>query len=96
MYDIYLCMKIIITESQSTWLLRRHEKIKKSVFKALTVVDPDDYNLDEYIDEICWQVIDSFGVEQHFEKMGAIREVMDFVKEKYSPFLGQYYYEMKN
>jgi hypothetical protein len=45
-------MKIIITEEQSLFLRRRTEEIKDLVKSALNNVDPEEYNIDNYVTEI--------------------------------------------
>lgn len=89
-------MKIIISESQNKWLLRRIGMIENSVKTAMKIVDPNDYSLNDYIDEICWQVVDDFRNEPADESVGVIDEIMSYVKHKYYDFLVQYYFEMSN
>ena len=89
-------MKIIISEGQNRWLLRRIGIIENSVRIAIKTVDPNDYSLTDYIDEICWQVSDDFRIEPAPETVGTIEDIHNFVKYKYYDILRQYYYEMSN
>ena len=72
-------MKILITETQKTWLLRRLGEIDDYVDLSLRRVDPHDYTFHDYIEEIAWQVADEYGNL----KKDDIETILDYVREKY-------------
>ncbi len=82
-------MKIIITEEQSLFLRRRTEEIKDLVKSALNNVDPDEYNIDDYVTEIVWQVID------HYEDIneGHMEVLYSYVRKEYTKDIIKYYYQ---
>ena len=89
-------MKYIITERQfkllnegiSPFILRRVEDIDNFVNDAITETDPDDYNLDEYVDEIVYTVVDKFGQNISPEK---VNELEEYILKKYSNEIEEYY-----
>ena len=81
-------MKYIITESQSSFLKRRLNQIGELVSIALKEVDPKEYNYHDYVEEIAWQVADSYRSE--FGE-GNLEEMLDFVREKYWKIIENYY-----
>jgi hypothetical protein len=85
-------MKYIITESQSSFLKRRLHQIDKLVSIAMTQVCPEDYNYHDYVEEIAWQVADSYRSE--FGE-GNLEEMLDFVREKYWKIIEDYYLSKK-
>jgi hypothetical protein len=85
-------MKYIITESQSSFLKRRLHKIDELVSIAMTQVLPEDYNYHDYVEEIAWQVADSYRSE--FGE-GNLEEMLDFVREKYWKIIEDYYLSKK-
>lgn len=85
-------MKIIITETQELWILRRLGIIKKIVDDTLVSIDPNDYTSAEYIDEIRREVI--FNPEFHpFFHDGGIKKISNFVMDNYSDYIKEYYNE---
>ena len=82
-------MKIIITEEQSLFLRRRTEEIKDLVKSALNNVDPEGYNIDEYVTEIVWQVMD------HYEDIngGRMEVLYSYVRKEYTKDIIKYYYQ---
>jgi hypothetical protein len=52
---------------------------------ALDRVDPREYILYDYIEEIAWHVADSF--ESNFDAS----EILDFIKNNYRDKIAQYY-----
>jgi len=85
-------MKYIITESQSSFLKRRLHQIDELVSIAMTQVWPEDYNYHDYVEEIAWQVADSYRSE--FGE-GNLEEMLDFVREKYWKIIEDYYLSKK-
>jgi len=85
-------MKIIITESQSSFLKRRLHKIDELVSAAMKQVDTEDYNYHDYVEEIAWQVADSYRSE--FGE-GNLEEMLDFVRENYWKIIQDYYLSKK-
>jgi len=81
-------MKYIITESQSLFLKRRLNQIDELVSTAMKQVSPEDYNYHDYVEEIAWQVADSYRSE--FGE-GNLEEILDFVREKYWKIIEDYY-----
>jgi hypothetical protein len=81
-------MKIIITESQNLFLRRRLNQIDELVSIAMKQVNPEDYNYHDYVEEIAWQVADSYRSE--FGE-GNLEETLDFVREKYWKIIEDYY-----
>jgi len=81
-------MKYIITESQSLFLKRRLNQIDELVSIAMKQVRPEDYNYHDYVEEIAWQVADSYRSE--FGE-GNLEEILDFVREKYWKIIEDYY-----
>jgi hypothetical protein len=81
-------MKYIITESQSLFLKRRLNQIDELVSIAMKQVRPEDYNYHDYVEEIAWQVADSYRSE--FGE-GNLEEMLDFVREKYWKIIEDYY-----
>ena len=81
-------MKIIITESQSSFLKRRLHKIDELVSAVMKQVDTEEYNYHDYVEEIAWQVADSYRSE--FGE-GNLEEMLDFVREKYWKIIEDYY-----
>jgi len=81
-------MKYIITESQSLFLIRRLNQIDELVSIAMKQVNPEDYNYHDYVEEIAWQVADSYRSE--FGE-GNLEETLDFVREKYWKIIEDYY-----
>jgi hypothetical protein len=51
-------------------------------------VSPEDYNYHDYVEEIAWQVADSYRSE--FGE-GNLEEILDFVREKYWKIIEDYY-----
>lgn len=85
-------MKIIITESQNLWILRRIGIIKDYIDEALLNYDPVDYSLSQYIDEIARTVTFSSKFRRFYED-GGIKKVSNFVKDNYSDYIARYYRE---
>ena len=85
-------MKIIITEEQSLFLRRRVNQIEKLVLNALNTVDPEDYNKSDYVEEICWQVIDYYN---NILKGEDIDNIYDYVRENYSEIIVNHYLKQK-
>ena len=85
-------MKYIITESQSLFLKRRLHKIDELVSVAMKQVSPEDYNYHDYVEEIAWQVADSYRSE--FGE-GNLEEMLDFVRENYWKIIEDYYLSKK-
>jgi hypothetical protein len=85
-------MKYIITESQSLFLKRRLNQIDELVSIAMKQVRPEDYNYHDYVEEIAWQVADSYRSE--FGE-GNLEEMLDFVREKYWKIIQDYYLSKK-
>jgi hypothetical protein len=85
-------MKYIITESQSLFLRRRLNQIDELVSIAMKQVRPEDYNYHDYVEEIAWQVADSYMSE--FGE-GNLEEMLDFVREKYWKIIQDYYLSKK-
>ena len=85
-------MKYIITESQSLFLKRRLNQIDELVSIAMKQVRPEDYNYHDYVEEIAWQVADSYRSE--FGE-GNLEEILDFVREKYWKIIEDYYLSKK-
>ena len=85
-------MKIIITESQNLFLRRRLNQIDELVSIAMKQVNPEDYNYHDYVEEIAWQVADSYRSE--FGE-GNLEEMLDFVREKYWKIIEDYYLSKK-
>ena len=85
-------MKIIITEDQSLFLRRRVNEIEKLVLNALNKVDPEDYNKSEYVEEICWQVIDEYANTLKGED---INNIYDYVRDNYSEIIINHYIKQK-
>jgi hypothetical protein len=81
-------MKYIITETQSLFLKRRLNQINDLVSIAFKRVDPRDYNYHDYVEEIAWQVADSY--ESKLGE-GELEEVLDFVREHYWKIIEDYY-----
>jgi len=81
-------MKIIITESQSSFLKRRLSQINDLVSIAMQQVSTEEYNYHDYVEEIAWQVADSYRSE--FGE-GNLEEMLDFVREKYWKIIEDYY-----
>ena len=72
-------MKIIITESQKTWLLRRLGEIDGYVDLALRRVPADGYNYHDYVEEIAWQVADEYGDLRERD----VETILDYVRDNY-------------
>ena len=85
-------MKYIITESQSLFLKRRLHQIDKLVSAAMKQVSTEDYNYHDYVEEIAWQVADSYRSE--FGE-GNLEEMLDFVRENYWKIIEDYYLSKK-
>jgi transcriptional regulator with PAS, ATPase and Fis domain len=85
-------MKIIITKEQSLFLKRRIQEISEFVKLALQEVSPDEYKLFDYIEEICWQVVDKY--KQNFP--GNIDEIFNYVKVNYSKEIKNHYLSETN
>ena len=85
-------MKIIITEDQSLFLRRRVNEIKELVLNALNKVDPEDYNKSEYVEEICWQVIDGYANTLKGED---INNIYNYVTNNYTEIIKNYYLKQK-
>jgi hypothetical protein len=89
-------MKYIITERQyklldegvSLFIKRRMDDIDMFVDDALDETDPEDYNYDEYVDEIAWQVVDKFGGNL---TPNQIDELMEYVIENYWNYIEEYH-----
>ena len=87
-------MKIIITESQELWILRRYKIIKDAIDEALLKNDPVDYSLSQYIDEISRDVIFSDEFRPYFiDYFGVIKKIQDFVTDNFSDYIEKYYRE---
>ena len=93
----YLCiMKYIITERQyelinesaPLFIRRRADDIELFVTDSLDETDPEDYNFDEYLDEIVMQVVDKFGQGLSSEKVDQLRE---YVLDNFSDEIETYY-----
>jgi hypothetical protein len=87
---IFITMKIIITEEQSLFLRRRVNEIEKLVSNALNTVDPEDYNKSDYVEEICWQVIDYYTNTLKGED---INNIYDYVRNNYSDIITSHYFK---
>jgi len=85
-------MKIIITESQSSFLKRRLSQINDLVSIAMQQVSTEEYNYHDYVEEIAWQVADSYRSE--FGE-GNLEEMLDFVRENYWKIIEDYYLSKK-
>ena len=85
-------MKIIITEEQSLFLRRRVNEIEKLVLNALNTVDPEDYNKLDYVEEICWQVIDYYTNTLKGED---INNIYNYVRNNYTEIIKNYYLKQK-
>lgn len=72
-------MKILITETQKTWLLRRLAEIDEYVDLALRRVDPHDYTYHDYVEEIAWQVADEYGDLSERD----VDTILDYVRDNY-------------
>jgi len=83
-------MKIIITEDQSLFLRRRVNEIEELVLNALNKVDPEDYNKSEYVEEICWQVLDEYANEGT-----NLKSILDYVKSNYSEIIINHWIKQK-
>jgi len=91
-----MIMKYIITERQyklldegvSLFIKRRMDDIDMFVDDALDETDPEDYNYDEYVDEIAWQVVDKFGGNL---TPNQIDELMEYVIENYWNYIEEYH-----
>jgi hypothetical protein len=81
-------MKILITESQSIFLKRRLNEIGDLVSLSLRRVDPEGYNYHDYVEEIVWQVADSYETKLNEEELG---ELLDFVRNNYWKQIEDYY-----
>lgn len=81
-------MKYIITESQSKFLKRRIYQIEKVISDSLELVNPEDYNYEDYLEEIAWQVADSYESKLTKEEL---EELMNFIREKYWKVIKDYY-----
>ena len=82
-------MKYIITESQSLFIKRRLNHIKDLVSLALTRVRPIDYNYHDYVEEIAWQVADSYESKLNQDELETI---LDFVRDNYWKEIEDYYF----
>jgi hypothetical protein len=85
-------MKILITKEQSLFLRRRLYEIDDLIKSALNNVNPDDYNMDEYVTEIVWQIIDHYG---DVTNNGKIEELSNYIRRKYTNDIRDYYYHNK-
>lgn len=81
-------MKYIITESQSIFLKRRLIQIGDLVSLSLERVNPKDFNYHDYVEEITWQVADSYETKLNEEEL---EELMDFVRDNYWKRIEDYY-----
>ena len=81
-------MKYIITESQSIFLKRRLIQIGDLVSLSLERVKPKDFNYHDYVEEITWQVADSYETKLNEEEL---EELMDFVRDNYWKQIEDYY-----
>ena len=85
-------MKLIIREDQSSFLRRRINEFETLVLNALNNVDPEDYNPKEYIEEICWQVIDNYV---NTLKGDDITNIYDYIRNNYSDIITSHYFKQK-
>lgn len=79
-------MKIIITETQNLFLKRRLEEIDNLVKLALRRVNPEEYNYNDYVEEIVWQVLDEYT-----ESGGVLNIVAQYVRDTYRKEIKTYY-----
>jgi hypothetical protein len=81
-------MKYIITETQSLFVKRRLNQIDNLVSIALKQVSPRDYNYHDYVEEIAWQVADSYESKLSGDDL---EELLNFVREHYWKVIENYY-----
>ena len=84
-------MKIIITEDQSNFILRRLNLIDNLVKKSLKQVDPKEYNYHDYVDEIAWSSWDNMSSLEQGGTNENIDEFLDFIRENYWKQIETYY-----
>ena len=74
------------------FLRRRMSDIDEFVKNALLSVNSHDYNFHDYVDEIIWQVNDSFGNLKGDER----EKIMDYVRENYLQEIEKQYLKRRN
>jgi hypothetical protein len=85
-------MKVIISEDQSLFLRRRINEFKILVLNALNNVDPEDYSKKEYVEEICWRVIDYYV---NTIKGEDITNIYNYIRDNYSDIIISHYFKQK-
>lgn len=83
-------MRIIKKEKPSLFLKRRIPQIDDLVDNALERINPQEFILNDYIDEIAWQVADEF------QRNDKVNDIIPYVKEKYKKHITSYYNEFFN
>lgn len=96
-FNLYLFdMKILITENQSLFLKRRLSLIEQLVDYALYDDETfdEEFNLSDYVREICWKVYDLLYEEGH-DVGNDTDDLFNFIREIFGEKIKSHYYDLQ-